>query len=474
MQIRTLLSLWRSSRGLWASGGCWAACALLLILASPASPVQAQEQPCLPNAPEFVRQQLTDRNYALVCLPADYFLFDAQADTWIHSPDPLELGHQVQLALFQSQVMSGQFDAYMVGGQPGWQTTGPLQWVRDFAVMGSRLGSQDGFASGGRLFVLGMWVPMPLDLNAYSAALQARAARYERIELHNLHLPYLDGEGEPPPQTAYILDGAQMQELFRLDSVFINNRYVVVDPDPTAPTPAGMPVLSFFSGTPISSAEMAPLLDGLVFRREPLPTEPALEQVTMFRTPTGLLTLVPEIDAAARSFIEGKAREIGAAALDFAREFPITHLLPFQLITADANLYWAPGDWQTGRLLLWEYTGGAHGNLNVGAWTFDAAGSRLDWEDVLVWEEAEALEAIVAAAIEHRRMRERPDRGRTEAQIEEAVRRGLPDLAAVSAWNPVIRNGATGLWITLLPYTIAAYVDGVQEFFVPMPLAAEG
>ena len=466
MQIRAFSHLWQSSRGPRTSMFL-AAFALLLMLASP---VKAQEQPCLPSPPEFMNQQLMDRNYAVACLPTGYFLFDAQANRWTHSPAQLELGQQVQQALFQNQVMSGQFDDYVVGGQPDWQTTGPLQWVRDFAVMGPRPSSQEDPDSRSQLFALGMWLQMPLDLTSYIAALQARAAQYERIELENLHLPYLDGDEELPPQTAYLLDGAQMQELFQLDSVFINNRYVVIEPDPMAPTPAGMPVLSVFSGTPISSAQMAPLLNGLLFRREPLPAEPSLAQVAKFRTPTGLLMLVPTIDAAARRFIEAKTQEIGAEALDFAREFPITHQLPFQLITADTNLYWAPGGWQTGRLLLWEYTGGAHGNLNVGAWTVDATGNHLVLEDVLVLEEDEALEAIVSAAIDHRRIRDQ--QGRTEAQIEEAVRQGLPDLAAVSAWNPVIRNGATGLWITLLPYTIASYVAGVQEFFVHMPLAA--
>ncbi len=446
---------------------CLTAVAWLLSLATP---VAAQEQPCLPSPPEFLQRQLTDRNYAVACLPTDYFLFDAQAKMWIHSPDQLELGHQVQQALFQRQVMSGQFDDYMIGGQPEWQTTGPLQWVRDFAAMGPRSDSRNGIRSGSRLFVLGMWLQMPLDLQAYTAALQARAAQYERIELENLHLAYLDGDVAPPPQTAYILDGVQMQELFRLDSVFINNRYVVIEPDPTAPLPAGIPVLSFFSGTPITSAEMSLLLHGLRFRRHPLPAEPALEQVTEFRTPTGLLALVPEIDAMARNFIAAKTREIGIMALDFAHDFPINNLLPFQLITADTNLYWAPDGWQTGRLLLWEYTGGAHGNLNVGAWTFDAAGNPLSLEDVLVWAEPDVLEAVVAAAIEHRRRLDQMER--TDAQIAEEVRQGLPDLAAVDAWNPVIHNGATGLWITLLPYTIASYAEGMQEFFVRMPLAA--
>ena len=446
-----------------------AACVFLLSLVSSASAVQAQEQPCLPGPPEFLKQQLMSRNYAVSCLPAGYFLFDAQADTWIDIPNQLASEQQGPRALFQSQVTSGQFDGYVIGGQPGWQTTGPLQWVRDFAIVGPRSSSQDGLHSGSQLFALGMWLQMPLDLHSYIAALQAKSTQYERIELESLHLRYLDGEVAPSPQTAYILNGSQMQELFSLDSVFINNRYVIIEPGLTAPTPAGLPVLSFFSGTPITSAEMTPLLNGLLFRQIPLPVEPSLEQVTNLQTPTGLLALLPAVNAAAQQYIDAKTLEIQELALNFAREFPVTNLLPFQLITADTNLYWAPGGWQTGRLLLWEFTGGAHGNLNMGAWTYDAEGNLLSLNDVLVWDAEMTLAAIVQTAIEHRRTQDQL--GLTDAQIEEAVRWGLPNLEAVSAWNPIIRNGATGLWITLLPYTIAAYVDGVQEFFVQMPLA---
>ncbi len=451
---------------------CLSILTLLLSLTRPASPVQAQDLSCPPDPLEFIMRQWLDRRYAVTCLPAGYSLFDVQADQWIHSPEQLELGQQVQRALFQNQVVSGQFDDYLMGDQPDWQTTGPLQWIRDFAIIGPRPGGQSEPDATSQLFVLGMWVQMPLDLASYVAALQARAAQYERIELENLHLPYLDGDVAPLPQTAYILDGAQMQELFRLDSVFINNRYVVIEPDPTVPPPAGLPVLSFFSGTPIATAEMAPLLDSLLFRWEPLPATPVLEQVTEFQTPTGLLELVPAIEAEAQRFIEDHRREIAALALDFAREVPFTHLLPFHLLTVDANLYWAPGGWQTGRLLLWEYTGGAHGNLNVGAWTFDATGTPLVLKDILVLEEEEAMEAIVQAAIVHRQSRQQWDQA-AEAQIEETVRQGLPDLTAISAWNPTIRNGTTGLWITLLPYVVAPYAEGLQEFFVPMPLATQ-
>ena len=137
----------------------------------------------------------------------------------------------------------------------------------------------------------------------------------------------------------------------------------------------------------------------------------------------------------------------------------------------ETNLYWAPGGLQTGRLLPREYTGGAHGNLSVGSWSTNAAGFLLALEEAQELEPEGALEAIVRVSNEHRRNQDQL--GLAVAEIEEEVQAGLPNLAAVDAWNPAIRDGTTGLWITLLPNTIAAYSDGIQEFFVPMPLATE-
>ena len=53
---------------------------------------------------------------------------------------------------------------------------------------------------------------LPLNLEAFTAAIQAGAAEYEKIELKTLYLPYLDGEEELPGTAGYILDGAQMQD----------------------------------------------------------------------------------------------------------------------------------------------------------------------------------------------------------------------------------------------------------------------
>ena len=219
----------------------------------------------------------------------------------------------------------------------------------------------------------------------------------------------------------------------------------------------GLSVPSFLSNSRNCSAEIVPLLEGWSFHPTPLSAESSLTQVC--QSPTGLLAFVPAIDEEARKFIEVKTREVENMAMDFAFEFPNSHLLPFQLDIVETNLYWAPSSLQTGRLLLREYTGGAHGNLSVGSWTTNAAGNLLALEDVLELEPKEALEAIVSVAIDHRRNQDQL--GLPVSEIEEEVRAGLPNLAAVDTRNLAIRDGTTGIWITLLPYTIAAYSDGI-------------
>ena len=98
------------------------------------------------------------------------------------------------------------------------------------------------------------------------------------------------------------------------------------------------------------------------------------------------------------------------------------------------------------------WAGKALGNLKVGTWTVDATGDQLTLADVLVWEKEAALEAIVLVAIEHRRTQDLLSL--TASKIEEAVRSGILNLAAIGDWNLKFRNGVTGPWITLLPFTI--------------------
>lgn len=445
---------------------CLLAC--LCLFAFPVTGAAQEEESCQPLDTAYLQKQLKSRNYAVFCIPSEFSLLDVREDVWLHVPPQRGVGQAVQRELFSFQVRSGQFDAYVVGSQPPWQTSGPLRWERDFAAMGPRGGDSDETADGW-LFVVGMWLRDPLDVAAYADALRASSDQYERIELETLYVRYLDGESPLPPQTAYVLDGAQMQQLFQLDSVFLNNQYVVLEPDPAQPV-AGLPVLTFFSSMPISTTEMTPLLEGLLFRPAPLPSSPSVEQVTDIRASTGLLALVPELDKLARARVARAASEIESLALEFAAEFSFSFLLPFRLLTSDTDLYWAPGGWRTGRLLLWNYTGGAHGNYTVDSWTVDETGRQLSLADVLSLDEQDALAAVVEAAVEHRVIHD--GSGLSRDEIERQIRTDIPDLQSVSAWNPVIHRGRTGLWITMLPYAIASWAEGVQEFFVPMPLTA--
>lgn len=464
----TFLSLLRARRVQGIFCALWAGVALSL--AGPATAAWAQDMDCRPAALDVFVRQLNARGFTFGCVPMHWRLFDVQADAWMQDND-LTFEQRMQQSVFVLQLKGGQFDEYVIGGQPAWQTGQPLEWQRDFAAIGYPVGTdENGAPAAGPLYLISMWLGPSVDLDGFAAAVAERAAAYETVQLPSLHYRYLDGEAASPAQTAYILDGGQMQDLFRLESHFANNKYVVIEPTDASRALPGLPVFSFFSSTPIMAADMEPLLNSLLFRHRLPPRPPSLNAVTDLRTPLGLLALVPALREAAQALIDAKTAEIQDAAMMMAREMPYTHLLPYQLRTADTHLYWAPFQLQTGRLILWEYTGGAHGNSAVATWTFTADGAPVALADILDVPAAEALAAIRTAAAE--RLALIPALNLARPEIAAQVAEGLPDLAAVAAWNPMIRNGQPGLWVTVEPYVIAAYAFGVQEFFVPLPLKA--
>lgn len=462
------LSLLRAKRVRSLFCALWMGAALSL--AGPAASAWAQDADCRPAALDVFVRQLNARGFAFGCVPMHWRLFNAQADAWMQDDD-LTFEQRMQQSVFVLQLKGGQFDEYVIGGQPAWQSGTPLEWQRDFAAIGYPVRTEErGAQAAGPLYLISMWLGPSVDLDGFAAALAERASAYETIQLPSLHYRYLDGEAAPPAQTAYILDGGQMQELFRLESHFANNKYVVIEPTDASRALPGLPVFSFFSSTPIMAADMEPLLDSLLFRHRLPPVPPSPTAVTELRTPLGLLELVPAIREAAQALIDAKTAEIQDDALRMAREMPYTHLLPYQLRTSDTHLYWAPFRLQTGRLILWEYTGGAHGNSSVATWTFTGDGAPVALSDILDVPETEALAAIRTAAAEHLARIPAYDLAPPESAAQ--VAQDLPHLEAVTAWNPMIRNGQPGLWVTFEPYVIAAYAFGVQEFFVPLPLKA--
>ena len=88
--------------------------------------------------------------------------------------------------------------------------------------------------------------------------------------------------------------------------------------------------------------------------------------------------------------------------------------------------------------------------------------------DLLAVSEAEALALIVQAAKEHRTAALDPEQDPDMAL--QWVDNGLQSLDDISGWNPVRRHGRLWLLITLEPYVIAPWVDGVQEVWVQVPL----
>ncbi len=440
---------------------------MLGLVAGPRSAAAQNEDPECFDA-VGITVQFNTRGYTLGCVPDNWNLYHMADETWYRGPQTLSGFQVLQQNLFVSQFKSGQFDAYVQGDPPVWQNGNTLAWQRHFAGVGYPRGQQDQDSpSGVPLFFMALWAGETLATDSLTTTLATRANAYTTMELATLTLRYLDGETMVPAQTAYVLDGAQMQELFHLDSSFRHTRYVIIPPNEASQALAGIPVFVFFSSAPIAPADLEPLLQSLLFRHRLPPTEPNPDQVVHLQTPLGLLELVPPLQAAAAAEVAEWQADIQAQALTFAREIPYTNLLPFQLWTSDVNLYWAPGGLQTGRLILWYYTGGAHGNSAVTTWTFTAQGDPVALTDLLTVSEDEALALIIEAAVAH--LQQSP----TEMSAEESrdwVTDGLTSLEAISGWNPALHRGREGLWITLEPYVISPYYLGIQEFFVPMAL----
>ncbi len=454
-------------------GRKWCACMVLslgLILGFVAVPsvadAQSQDPDCLEI--ETITALLNTRGYTFVCVPDNWNLYYVADESWYRGTQSLSSAQPEEQNVFVSQFQAGDYDDYVVGEPPDWQAGTTLQWQRDFAGVGYRsVANGQGETQVIPLFLLAMWAGGTLDAESLASALTEQADNYETTELSTLTLRYLDGEESVPPQVAYVLDGEQMQGLFNLDSAFLNSTYVIIQPNAASHSLTGVPVFAFFSSSPIAFAELESLLQNLQLRHQLPPVQPDPAKVANMHTPLGLLELVPELQTVAETLVTERRAEILEEAVTFAQEMPYTNLLPYQLLTSDANLYWAPLGLKTGRLILWHFTGGAHGNYAVTSWTFTDQGAPVTLMDLLAVSEEEALTLIKNAATEH--LMNSPA-NITEEAIDNWVSTGLTELGNISAWNPIIFGGRTGLWITLEPYVITPYYMGIQEFFVSLLL----
>ena len=430
---------------------------LLGLVALPGA-IQAQELACQDE--QSVLGQLTTRAHAWTCIAEPWHIFDLASDSWQPMSDLSNI-QQAQLQVYANSFKAGRFDDFVVGDSPAWQGSDSLAWQREFAAVGFR------DTGKGNLFAVAMWVDNAVDFDAFDAHVASHATAWEAVTLTTRSIPWLEG-GVAPQQQAWLLSGSQARSLLNLDGSFANNRYLVVEPTPALRELGGMPILAFFSSTSIPTEDLAGLLDSLNFVHTLPPTEPDPDLVFQSEATTGLLGLIPSLAQAGQALIDGQVQAMQASAVEFAREMPFTALLPWQLMTAASDLYWAPYGLHSGRLILWSYTGGAHGNLSVDTWTFTATGNRVALTDLLAVSEAEALALIVQAAKEHRTAALDPELDSDMAL--QWVDDGLQSLDDISGWNPVRRHGRLWLLVTLEPYVIAPWVDGIQEVWVQVPL----
>ncbi|MXZ26660.1 MAG: hypothetical protein F4Y80_17710 [Caldilineaceae bacterium SB0665_bin_21] len=420
---------------------------------------QAQELACQDEP--SVLEQLTTRAHAWTCIAEPWHVFDLASDSWKPMSD-LSNVQQAQLQVYTTSFKAGRFDDFVVGDSPAWQGSGNLAWQREFAAVGFR------DAGKGNLFAVAMWVDNAVDFDAFDAQVASHSDSWEAVTLTTRNIPWLE-EDAAPQQQAWLLSGGQARSLLDLDGSFANNRYLVVEPTPALRALGGMPILAFFSSTPIPTEDLSDLLDSLHFVHTLPPTNPDPDLVFQSEATTGLLALIPSLAQAGQAIIDNQIQTIQASAVEFAQEMPFTALLPWQLMTATSDLYWAPYGLHSGRLILWFYTGGAHGNLSVDTWTFTGAGNPVALTDLLAVSQDEALALIVQAAKEHRTAALDPEQDLDMAL--QWVDDGLQSLDDISGWNPVRRyDGQLWLLITLEPYVIAPWVDGIQEVWVQVPL----
>lgn len=430
---------------------------LLGLVALPGT-AQAQELACQDE--QSILGQLTTRAHAWTCIADPWHVFDLASDSWKPMSDLSNI-QQAQLQVYANSFKAGRFDDFVVGDSPVWQGSGNLAWQREFAAVGFR------DADKGNLFAVAMWVDNAVDFDAFEAQVASHSDSWEALTLTTRSIPWLEGD-TAPQQQAWLLSGDQARSLLDLDGNFANNRYLVVEPTPALRELGGMPILAFFSSTPILTEDLSGLLDSLHFVHTLPPTNPDPDLVFQSEATTGLLALIPSLAQAGQAAIDSQIQTIQASAVEFAQEMPFTALLPWQLMTAASDLYWAPYGLHSGRLILWSYTGGAHGNLSVDTWTFTGSGNPVALTDLLAVSEDEALALIVQAAKEHRTAALDPEQDRDMAL--QWVDDGLQSLDDISGWNPVRRHGRLWLLITLEPYVIAPWVDGVQEVWVQIPL----
>ncbi len=430
---------------------------LLGLVALPGT-AQAQELACQDE--QSVLGQLTTRAHAWTCIADPWHVFDLVSDSWQPMSDLSNI-QQAQLQVYANSFKAGRFDDFVVGDRPAWQGSGNLTWQREFAAVGFR------DADKGNLFAVAMWVDNAVDFDAFEAQVASHSGSWEALTLTTRSIPWLEGD-TAPQQQAWLLSGDQARSLLDLDGNFANNRYLVVEPTPALRELGGMPILAFFSSTSIPTEDLSGLLDSLHFAPSLPPANPDPDLVFQSEATTGLLALIPSLAQAGHAAIDNQVQAIQASAVEFAQEMPFTALLPWQLMTAASDLYWAPYGLHSGRLILWSYTGGAHGNLSVDTWTFTGSGNPIALTDLLAVSEDEALALIVQAAKEHRTAALDPDQDRD--MTLQWVDNGLQSLDDISGWNPVRRHGRLWLLITLEPYVIAPWVDGVQEVWVQIPL----
>ena len=169
----------------------------------------------------------------------------------------------------------------------------------------------------------------------------------------------------------------------------------------------------------------------------------------------------PAIKLKAERIIREKKQEILKEARSFAQEFPHSVLLPFRLYVTEFKLFHSnKSDILSARMILYQYTGGAHGGSLYYSWNWSKSQQKfLSLGDALSLKDFSSLRVKVREALfESQKQGNEYDKYR-----KDHIHRGTQKPEDFKIWN----FHQDGIRIIFPEYQVASYAGGRFEVFVP-------
>ena len=168
-----------------------------------------------------------------------------------------------------------------------------------------------------------------------------------------------------------------------------------------------------------------------------------------------------QIKTSAEQIIQEKRREILAGAESLFQEFPHSALLPYRLYVTEMRRFPCKDpDIVSARMILYEYTGGAHGGNHYYSWNWSRKRKKfLSLSDVLSPSQFELVaDQVRKALFESQKLGDGYDKYR-----KDQIQRGASKKEDFKIWN----LHENGIRFVFPEYQVASYAAGRFEVFVP-------